>query len=1395
MVSLSLFAVLLSLLPTMWVTAQRASVNVQFQLTEECPEGTLVGCLSEDVSLHAPQYLVNKPNGDSYQLLTATQLFELDSTSGTITTSGRIDREEICPPIQNSHQASTGESAAAPCSIDLQVLRLESQTASGAYEPQVILVKIFILDINDNAPTWQEDSVNITIPEHTAPGARFLLPLALDADCGPENTTSRYFLFSSNIPDGDYGGSHVHSSDISRYFKLDTEVVEQKDPQHFVLDRWNNGWNLQACTGPTFRLWLQIIGEADYETPGQLSLIQQKQPLSKNDDKVNVPPRTFVLKLAAVDGSRFVPKTGSVTIHVSVKDINDHAPYFLPPEDSSVDGVYVKIKMDGTLRRNSATIEVQENAPYGQALYTPHVVEPDISDRESLIFSFDSTTTPAAKAVFGIREKDGTIFLKQSPDYETQTFYILPIVVSDGKYVDNQELRVQILNLNDHAPIITIRPVRTKKPEAEIHNQQHQQAQRYKPIYLEVEEDRPPGHFIATVLLSDEDQVSGTSAFPSEGTAAFQCQLSHDSLSLEPLFEGSQSQFKLVTRVSFDREQLGELFVALTCHDSGQPRQTSRVDIKLLILDKNDNKPVFKHHPMVASVKENSLVGVNVYRLEAFDADVGKNAALVYSISGEGADNFKVDRHSGLVTTATTIDREMVGRFNLMVVVSDRNGNDTGSGEPINEGTAMLTVEVLDENDCAPEFDKPLYQFLIDENAKINTPIGEVKARDNDATAENNRIRYSIKDEIMNPANQDFRVTADGRVLVGRETLDRETTSMYLFTVVAVDSGKPSLSATAQVQVHLGDINDNAPTWLFPPESNVVVNVTIHEPVGHQVALLRASDPDLGENGQIMFKIIHVSVLSNTAATSDSRNDSQTEIELVKPEMFELDPSTGALYIARPLRASDMGLVKLLIEASDMGKPNKSSHRTILFNIMDFQRPKYTDPSSNRIGAPFTSGGSGFQHHDLVVIVVMVAVAIVISLFLIVAMLFLRCPVCLFHDRPMNSYNNVARTTVGLPSSHMGAHQEAYLPEVFRDSHAIGTLSGKDGSLVSGEETLFYPTDRDKIIPSRGSVSGKNILTIDYDGALQDETLAQYQQSRQFFILAKPDRGYAVSMDGTPIELSTLENANVPQHHHQQQQSQQQTSEEQDIRTSQSASCLSTQLTTTPNGYHSESDLEEEPLSTKKSTWRTRKGSTGVERAGRTKATTLGRTTSSPRKVFKEENPYPQGGAQETLRLLTTTSPTTPGSGAAPSETVKNKQCYTMLVNTPSTTPTKVTAEQLRYVQIHNTPTHLGKSTRSNGGSGGVGGGSKKSAPTVSWRMEPQELHTYSPENETGQTALTGQRTFVDLENGYACLGKGAETNVMPPYDQLVHRLRDVDVNRDEVTSGGSFSEFSNSVI
>ena len=100
-----------------WIFAQRSSINVQFQLTEECPEGTLVGCLSDDINLHAQSYLTSHPSEESYQLLTATKLFELDSTSGTIKTKSRIDREEICSSSQKGLFASTVEAAEMPCFI------------------------------------------------------------------------------------------------------------------------------------------------------------------------------------------------------------------------------------------------------------------------------------------------------------------------------------------------------------------------------------------------------------------------------------------------------------------------------------------------------------------------------------------------------------------------------------------------------------------------------------------------------------------------------------------------------------------------------------------------------------------------------------------------------------------------------------------------------------------------------------------------------------------------------------------------------------------------------------------------------------------------------------------------------------------------------------------------------------------------------------------------------------------------------------------------------------------------------------------------------------------------------------------------------------------------------
>jgi len=52
---------------------------------------------------------------------------------------------------------------------------------------QVISLKITIIDINDNVPTFERSEYQLRIPETAEPGTSFKLPVAQDAD-----TTPRY---------------------------------------------------------------------------------------------------------------------------------------------------------------------------------------------------------------------------------------------------------------------------------------------------------------------------------------------------------------------------------------------------------------------------------------------------------------------------------------------------------------------------------------------------------------------------------------------------------------------------------------------------------------------------------------------------------------------------------------------------------------------------------------------------------------------------------------------------------------------------------------------------------------------------------------------------------------------------------------------------------------------------------------------------------------------------------------------------------------------------------------------------------------------------------------------------------------------------------------------------
>lgn len=72
------------------------------------------------------------------------------------------------------------------------------------------------------------------------------------------------------------------------------------------------------------------------------------------------------------------------------------------------------------------------------------------------------------------------------------------------------------------------------------------------------------------------------------------------------------------------------------------------MDLTILVLDVNDNAPVFQRRDYAITVPEDVAVGTEVLRVLATSADIGPNAEITYNIrSGNELRKFTIDRNLG----------------------------------------------------------------------------------------------------------------------------------------------------------------------------------------------------------------------------------------------------------------------------------------------------------------------------------------------------------------------------------------------------------------------------------------------------------------------------------------------------------------------------------------------------------------------------------------------------------------------------------------------------------------------------------------------------------------------------------------------------------------------------
>uniref|UniRef100_UPI001446B023 protocadherin gamma-A4-like n=1 Tax=Epinephelus lanceolatus TaxID=310571 RepID=UPI001446B023 len=300
---------------------------------------------------------------------------------------------------------------------------------------------------------------------------------------------------------------------------------------------------------------------------------------------------------------------------------------------------------------------------------------------------------------------------------------------------------------------------------------------------------------------------------------------------------------ELVLDKELDREEQQEMKLLLTAVDGGSPQRSGTVVIHVIVLDANDNAPVFTEAVYTATVPENLPMKTPVITVSASDADEGVNGEVTYEfsrLSDKSRKLFSLDEKTGEISVTGDIDYEEGSKYEVMVEAKDGYGLSS---------EAKVIIDITDVNDNAPLIYLKSLTNPIPENVSPGTEVGIINVQDRDS--ENNRqVRCSIQQ------NAPFKLVPSIKnyySLVTTGQLDREVVSDYNITITASDEGSPPLSSSKTVELSVADINDNPPVF---EEQSYSAYVSENNKPGSTLCSVSARDPDWRQNGTVIYSLL-----------------------------------------------------------------------------------------------------------------------------------------------------------------------------------------------------------------------------------------------------------------------------------------------------------------------------------------------------------------------------------------------------------------------------------------------------------------------------------------------------------------------------------------------------------
>ncbi|XP_072881460.1 cadherin-23 [Hemitrygon akajei] len=730
-------------------------------------------------------------------------------------------------------------------SLDFETTRRYTLTLiakDGGGEESTGRVRINVLDVNDNVPTFQKETYLGTVRENEAAPVPVVRVRVIDDDSPPNNQIA-YSIFNASILSNsfDIGISEGYGVVVVTR-PIDFEQVPggfvyltimAKDagtpPLHstvpVILEVFDENDN-----SPTFSQSSYVMAVPENIIAGATVLFVTASDLDQSREygqesiiyslegsslfRINTRSGEitttslldretkfeYILIVRAVDGGvGNNQKTGIATVNITLLDINDNRPVWK-------DEPYL--------------VNVVEMSPADTDVITVSAFDPDLAENGSVVYTINPPNPfYRINRTTGKIRTSGAVLDRENMDASDAEMMrkIIVSVTDQGRPAlqasSNTVVSVNLLDLNDNDP-----------------------AFQNLPFTAEVPEGLPVASSIFQVSVLDPDEGLN-------GLVTYSMQVGMPRLD----FVLNSSTGVITSTTVLDRERIAEYYLRLTASDAGAVPRCSTSTLTVRVMDVNDETPTF--HPAVyhISLLEDVARDYTVVHLNCTDADAGLNAELSYFITGGNNDGkFSVGFRDGIVRTVVNLDRETQVSYTLIL-----EAIDNGPAGDRKTGTATVYVTVMDVNDNRPIFLQNTYEASVPENITVSTSVLQVEATDADE-GDNGKIWYRI---LSGNSNDNFQMDqATGLISRGNRPLDRESSTTHVLEVEAYNNDFGRMRSSVRVIVYVEDVNDEVPVFTQQQYNRLGLRETAG--IGTSVIVVRATDRDTGAGGIVAYTIL-----------------------------------------------------------------------------------------------------------------------------------------------------------------------------------------------------------------------------------------------------------------------------------------------------------------------------------------------------------------------------------------------------------------------------------------------------------------------------------------------------------------------------------------------------------